>query len=121
MKTVAGFITCANTKEAQKIAQALLRKRLAEGNFPKAFLQKQKRLIACANILPKIESHYWWKGRMQKSSEALLIIKTRKSLMKKIIKEIKALHSYELPVIEFFETKVNREAKCWIERETGKK
>ncbi len=105
MKTFAGFITCANAKEAQKIANALLR----------------KRLVACANILPKIESRYWWKGKMRKSSEALLIIKTRKSLMKKIIKEVKALHSYELPVIEFFDSTLNKEAAAWIEKETAKK
>lgn len=102
MKTVAGFITCANAKEARKIAQALLR----------------KRLIACANIVPKIESHYWWKGKIAKNSEALLIIKSRKNLVKKIIEEIKALHSYELPVIEFMETNVNGEAAAWIAKET---
>ncbi len=102
MGTVTGFITCANAKEAQKIAQALLR----------------KRLVACANIVPKIESHYWWKGKIAKSSEALLIIKSRKNLLKKIIKEIKALHSYELPVVEFFDSTLNKEAAAWIEKET---
>ncbi|MDP2973506.1 MAG: divalent-cation tolerance protein CutA [Candidatus Diapherotrites archaeon] len=102
MGTAAGFVTCVNAAEARKIAKALLR----------------KRLVACANIVPKIESHYWWNGKIEKGSEALLIIKTRKSLMKKIIKEIKALHSYELPVIEFFDSTMNKEAAAWIERET---
>ena len=98
------FVTCKNSAEARKIALALLRKRLA----------------ACANIVPKIESHYWWKGKIEKSKEALLILKTRKALHGKIEAEIRKLHSYELPAIESIETTASKEIEEWIERETGK-
>ncbi len=99
---VIGFITCANADEARQIANALLRLKLA----------------ACANIIPAIESHYWWKGKLERGSETLLLIKTRKALTKKIVAEIEKLHSYELPVIEFVSAESNKAAAEWIERET---
>lgn len=98
------LLTCKNNAEARKIAIALLRKKIA----------------ACANIVPKVESHYRWKGKIEKSSEALLILKTRKELRKKVEAEIKKMHSYELPAIEFIETKAGKEIEKWIEGETKK-
>ena len=95
------FVTCKNSAEARKIALALLR----------------KKLVACANIVPKIESHYLWKGKIEKSKEALLILKTRKALQAKVEAEIKKLHSYKLPVIEFIEAKTGKETTEWIENE----
>jgi len=95
------FVACKNSAEARKIAKALLK----------------KRLIACANIFP-VESHYLWKGGMEKANEAMLLMKTRKGLQKQAEKEIKKLHSYKLPVIEFFETRLNREAEKWVKGET---
>ena len=98
------FVTCKNSAEARKIALAMLR----------------KKLVACANIVPKIESHYLWKGKIEKRKEALLILKTRKELQAKVEAEIKKLHSYKLPVIEFIEVKTGKEVEKWVERETGK-
>ena len=98
------FLTCKNSAEARKIALELLR----------------KKLVACANIVPKIESHYLWKSKIEKSKEALLILKTRKGLRKKVEAEIKKMHSYELPVIEFIEVKTGKEVEKWVEGETGK-
>ena len=43
----------------------------------KAALQAQ--LIACANLLPRIESHYWWRGEIESGTEVLLVLKTQKS------------------------------------------
>lgn len=105
MKILVGFITCARIDEARKIGCTLL----------------EKKLIACANIVPNIESIYWWKGKIEQSKEALLIVKTRNNLKAAVIKEIEKMHSYELPVIEFFETSMNAAAQKWIEKETGKK
>lgn len=98
------FVACKNSKEARKIAKALLHKRLA----------------ACANIIPKVESHYRWKGKIENAGEALLILKTRKKLRAKVEKEIKKLHSYELPAIEFIEAKAGKEIEKWIGTETKK-
>lgn len=36
----------------------------------------EKRLVACANLVPKLESHYWWQGKLEKSAEVLMIFKT---------------------------------------------
>lgn len=100
--TLLCFATCADATEARKIAKELL----------------AKRLIACANLVPGIESHYWWKGKLKKGNEALLILKTRKELKEKLEGEIRKLHSYDLPVIEFVEASVGKEVEKWIEGET---
>ena len=75
--------TAASQKEALKISEALLNKRLA----------------ACVSIVPSLTSVYWWKGRKEKASESLLLIKTRKSAFKKLEQAIQKLHSYSVPEI----------------------
>ena len=77
------MVTCASKEEARKIAMSLL----------------GKRLVACANIISSIESRFWWKGKIGKAAEFLLTAKTVKSNFKKIKKEVKRLHSYEVPEI----------------------
>jgi periplasmic divalent cation tolerance protein len=77
------FVTAANAEEAQKIADRLI----------------QDRLAACVNIVDNIKSIFWWKGKPDAGREALLIIKSKKSRLAKIIKTVKRLHSYELPEI----------------------
>ncbi len=54
-------------------------------------------LAACVNIIPGLTSLYRWKGKMVKAKEYLLVIKTRKSLVRLLEKTIKSLHPYELP------------------------
>jgi len=81
------FVTCRDEKEARKIAEKAVEKRLA----------------ACANIIPSIESHYRWRGKLENASEAMLILKTRENLREQLSAEIKKIHSYELPAIEFIE------------------
>lgn len=77
------FVTCPNEKCAGKIVNVLLK----------------KRLIACANILPNVKSRYWWKGKIEKNDEVLVMMKTRQKLFDKVKKEIKVLHPYEVPEI----------------------
>jgi periplasmic divalent cation tolerance protein len=77
------FVTCRSAEECAKIARHLV----------------QARLIACGNIIPGIRSIYMWKGNIEDDGEALLIMKTRSSHFDHIVKEIKALHSYEVPEI----------------------
>ena len=57
----------------------------------------QARLIACANLLPKIESHYRWRGQIESGAEVLLILKTQKSRLPALEKMILARHSYDTP------------------------
>lgn len=59
----------------------------------------KKRLAACANIVSGVDSRFWWKGRLDRAKEALIMFKTVAKNFKKIEKEIKRLHSYEVPEI----------------------
>ena len=77
------FITCASDEEAQKISSRLVEKRLA----------------ACANIVHGINSLFRWHGKVDTAKESLLIIKSRKDKINSIIREVKSLHSYEVPEI----------------------
>lgn len=77
------LITAANKKEAKKIAKALIGSKLA----------------ACVNILGEIESLFWWKSKVDTAKEVLLVIKSRKQNLNKIIKLVKSLHSYDVPEI----------------------
>ncbi len=77
------FITAPNKREAKKISSTLL----------------DERMIACANIINGIESHFWWKDKKEKTRECLIIAKSKKSCLNKIIKKVKSIHSYEVPEI----------------------
>lgn len=82
-KYVVIFVTCANKEEGEKISQGLVKKRLA----------------ACVNSIPRITSRYWWQGKIETAEEVLLIIKSKKSLVNRLINEVKKLHSYTVPEI----------------------
>ena len=77
------LITSKNKQEAQKIAAKLV----------------EDKLIACANIIDPIESIFRWEGKVDNTSESLLILKTRKSLFKRVVKAVKSVHSYSVPEI----------------------
>jgi periplasmic divalent cation tolerance protein len=76
------LVTCGSAAEARKIAEALVKKRLA----------------ACVNLVAApVESVYRWKGKLDKSRERLLIIKTSKTRLRALEREVLRLHSYETP------------------------
>lgn len=77
------FITVPNRKEANNISNALL----------------DKRIVACTNIIEGVDSHFWWKSKKEKARELLLIAKTTKGLLNKVIRAVKSVHSYEVPEI----------------------
>src|SRR5438445_12593023 len=56
-----------------------------------------RRLIACANIVPRIESYYWWKGQIEHSTEILLLLKTTKRRLPKLHNLILEMHPYDTP------------------------
>jgi len=77
------FITTGTDEEAQEVAKTLLNNRLA----------------ACVNIVPKINSIFWWNDTLDSAQENLLIVKSRASLLNEIVKLVKEVHSYETPEI----------------------
>jgi periplasmic divalent cation tolerance protein len=77
-------------------------------------------LVACVNFFP-IESVYKWKEKLTHDKEYALIMKTRKSLYKKVEKRLKELHPYEVPAIVTYEIKEGlNNYLSWIQKETEK-
>ena len=76
-------MTAASSDEANRIAEMLVGKRLA----------------ACVQILPEIESVYHWKGTVERAPEILLLAKTTKENFAALEAAVRALHSYETPEI----------------------
>ena len=75
------LVTAPDLKTARALAQAAL----------------SARLIDCANLVPKIESHYWWQGKIESGTEVLLVLKTQKSRLPALEKLILAKHPYATP------------------------
>ena len=65
----------------------------------------EARLIACANLFPRVESHYWWQGKIETSAEVLLILKTKTVRLAALEKLILEKHPYDTP--EFVVLHVN--------------
>jgi len=99
---VLALATFPNAREAEKTAKKLL----------------EKRLVACANIIPGIKSLYLWKGKVEKGNEALLLLKTTQKNRGKVVRAIENGHQYEVPCIEFAETRPNTKCKKWLLGET---
>ena len=57
----------------------------------------EAKLIACANIIPAVESHYWWDGKLESSDEALIVFKTRQEHVPELERFIRELHPYDTP------------------------
>jgi periplasmic divalent cation tolerance protein len=55
------------------------------------------RLAACVNLVPAIESNYRWKGKIERSREILMLIKTRTDRIGKLEKQIITQHPYDTP------------------------
>lgn len=83
------LVTAPDFKTSRKLARLALKSRLA----------------ACANIVPAIESHYWWQGKIQRSSELLIFFKTTIAQLKRLEKLIIEAHPYDTP--EFLVLPIN--------------
>lgn len=77
------FTTAAKREDAEKIARALVEKRLA----------------GCVQVVGPAVSTYWWKGKVDMAEEWLCFIKSKSSLYGKIEKALKKIHPYETPEI----------------------
>jgi periplasmic divalent cation tolerance protein len=85
MKTNSRFcvvlVTAPNLRTARSLAKAAL----------------AARLIACANLVPRLESHYGWQGKLESAAEVLLLMKTTRSRVAALEKLVLARHPYDTP------------------------
>ena len=90
MKMVILFLPCANNNEAEKISQSLL----------------EKHLIICAKKTP-VSSAFFWKGKIDKAEEILLIMESIEENFEEIEKDVRKIHSYKtfvlsaVPVVKY--------------------
>ena len=77
------LMTAPNDEEAGRIAEMLVSKRLA----------------ACVQVLPEMQSIYRWQGKIQREKEVLLLAKTTQAQFTELEARVRALHSYETPEI----------------------
>ena len=77
------LVTTSSKQEAENIAQKLL----------------EEKLIACANIVGPVTSHFHWQGKIDRAEEFLVVMKPRVDLFDKISEMVSRLHSYEVPEI----------------------
>lgn len=77
------YITASGEEEARTISRVLV----------------SERLVSCVNILGGMNSLYWWEGKIQDDREAVIIAKTRETLVTDVIARVKGLHSYDCPCI----------------------
>lgn len=59
----------------------------------------EKRLVACANLLPAVESHYWWQGKLDSAEEVLCIFKSTRERQDALEQFILENHPYDTPEI----------------------
>ena len=98
------FVTAGSQEEAQSIADTLLERRKA----------------ACVNIVPKVDSHFRWEGKLETEQEVLLIIKTRASLVDELVDLVKSIHSYDVPeVIALPVIGGNQDYLEWVDEEVA--
>src|SRR6266849_2763024 len=99
------LVMCGTLTEGRRIARRVVSKRLA----------------ACVNIvLSPAESVYTWKGKLEKAREYLLVMKTTAKRLVKLEKEVKRLHSYDVP--EFIALSIvagSSDYLAWLRQSAG--
>jgi periplasmic divalent cation tolerance protein len=76
---IIALVTAPDLKVARKLAKIIL----------------QARLAACANFVPRIESHYWWNGKIERSAEVLMVLKTTRACVPRLQKCVLENHPYD--------------------------
>ena len=97
------FVTAPDKETGRKIAHAVV----------------GAKLVACVNILPGVESHYHWEGKLECSEEVLLLMKTTQSRVHDLEVRVLAEHPYDTP--EFVVTPIsggNERYLAWLRENT---
>ena len=97
------YMTAGSVEEAKNIGKILVGQNLA----------------ACVNLLENMTSIYNWEDKMEESQEVIMIAKTRKTLMPKLIEKVNSLHSYDCPcILELPIQGGNPDFLSWIKSQT---
>jgi len=83
MRHIVVLVTAGSAEEAAAIGQTVVDEQLA----------------ACSNLIASIASTYWWQGNVERSGEALIVLKTREDLLEAVIRRVRELHSYTVPEV----------------------
>ena len=97
---VVALSTVGTTEDAERIARALVERRLA----------------ACVNVVPNVVSVYHWKGEVSRDQELLLVIKTRRERLDALREALVGLHPYELPELVALSVEAGHEPYlAWVD------
>ncbi len=97
------YMTARSIEEAKGIGRILVKQNLA----------------ACVNLLENMTSIYKWGGKLEEDQEVVMIAKTRKTLIPKLIETVKSQHSYDCPcILELSVQGGDPVFLRWIETET---
>jgi periplasmic divalent cation tolerance protein len=103
MDAIFVYVTCADHAEALQVGQAVVEARLA----------------ACANVIDGMSSIYWWEGKLETATEAILIFKSRAELLESLTAKVREHHSYSVPcVVALPIVGGNPDYLSWLMRET---
>lgn len=83
MKATILLVTAPDARSAARLSDALVGERLA----------------ACVTVLPGARSTYRWKGKIERAREAVLLVKTRAALVRRVERRVRELHPYDVPEI----------------------
>jgi uncharacterized protein involved in tolerance to divalent cations len=96
------LVTTSGEEEAQRLAQLLL----------------EQRVIACANVIPRVSSLFHWQDRLEAAEESLMVIKTTSEALGAVISTVRQHHSYEVPEIIALPIVAGSDAYlAWLARE----
>jgi periplasmic divalent cation tolerance protein len=85
MALTLAYITCPDIDEARRIGRTLVLERLA----------------ACVNILPRMESFYWWNGKIENDHETVLLAKLPEQARESLLARVIEIHPYDTPCVLF--------------------
>lgn len=82
-RAVVVLVTCPTRRIATRLAEHVIRQRAA----------------ACVNLLPGIHSIFWWEGKIDRTREVLLLLKTTPARVARLTRLVRSLHPYEVPEV----------------------
>jgi periplasmic divalent cation tolerance protein len=96
---VIAFSTFPDTETARKIARELI----------------ENAIVACANLLPSVESIYFWQEKVETSAEVLAIFKMTTARYAEFESRLRKLHPYDVPeIVQLNIAKGNPDYLRWI-------